>query len=199
MTHRTDHYAALGVAGTATDAQIRRAFRAIARGSHPDLHPGDPIAERRFKRASRAYEILSDPKRRRQYDARRTGGRFAGPGSGGPASFTVDEGPIYHSDLGHHSDFYQAGDPLTIREAAEMVGRHPAWLRRAVRQRRLAAIRDEGRYLLRRRDVDRLDRSAPRRRRRTPPEAPGNDPPAGHEQVPAGGPWAGVPRTVLDT
>ncbi|MHB8959521.1 MAG: DnaJ domain-containing protein [Candidatus Limnocylindrales bacterium] len=165
MSHRTDHYRALGVPPSATPAQIRRAFRSIARASHPDVHPGDPDAERGFMRASRAYEVLSDPARRAVYDARHVAGRFAGPGMGGQASFAVDEGPVYHSDLGHHSDFYQAGDPLTIAEAAALVGRNPSWLRRAVRDRRLPATRADGRYLLRRRDVEGLDRTAARRPR----------------------------------
>ena len=83
----------------------------------------------------------------------------------GRASYIVDLGPIYHSDLGHHSDFYQAGDPLSVTEAARAVGREAGWLRRAIRTGRLAAVRSPGGYLLRRRDVDRLDRTAPRRRR----------------------------------
>ncbi len=168
MSHRTDHYGALGVPASATPAQIRRAFRSIARSSHPDVNPGDPEAERRFKRASRAYEVLSDPVRRAEYDGRHAAGRFAGPGRGGQASFSVDDGPVYHSDLGHHSDFYQAGDPLTIAEAAALVGRNPSWLRRAVRAGRLPAARDDGRYLLRRRDVEGLDRTAARRPRQAP-------------------------------
>ena len=52
-------------------------------------------------------------------------------------------------DLGHHSDFYQAGDPLSVREAAELVRRDAGWLRRAIRQGRLRASRDETGYLLR--------------------------------------------------
>ena len=43
-------------------------------------------------------------------------------GTAGPASFEVADRSLYHSDLGHHSDFYQAGDPLTVREAAALVG-----------------------------------------------------------------------------
>lgn len=157
----------LGVPSTVTDAQIRRAFRTLARTAHPDLHPGDPEAESRFKRIARAYETLSNPKRRAQYDARHTAGRFAGPGTSGPASFAVDaSGLIYHSDLGHHSDFYQADDPLTVREAGAAFARHPAWIRRAIRERRLPASREGGQYFLRRRDVERLDRSAARRVRR---------------------------------
>ncbi|HUQ78486.1 MAG TPA: DnaJ domain-containing protein [Patescibacteria group bacterium] len=157
------HYAALEVAPTATQRQIRAAYRRLARATHPDGHDGDPGLVRRFKRIARAYEVLGDPARRRAYDTRLTSGRFAAPGGAGQATFAVDAGPIYHSDLGHHSDFYQAGDPLTVTEAAALVGRDGGWLRRMIRQGRLPASRDPGGYLLRRRDVERLDRTRRRR------------------------------------
>lgn len=171
---RTGHYEALGVAPTASDREIRAAYRRLARETHPDAH-GDAALERRFKRVTRAYEVLRDPVRRAAYDSGLTRGRFAAPGSGGPATFAVDDGPIYHSDLGHHSDFYQAGDPLTVREAAELVGRDPDWLRGAIRARRVRATRGPAGYLLRRRDVERLDRSTPRRRRGSASEAGESD------------------------
>ena len=114
--------------------------------------------------------------RRRAYDARRAGGQFGDPGSGGPASYAVDRGPIYHSDLGHHSDFYQAGDPLSVAEAARVVGRDPGWLRKAIRAGRLAAVRSAEGYLVRRRDVERLDRTSGRRRRFDAAEPPGEPP-----------------------
>ena len=91
----------------------------------------------------------------------------AAPGTGGRATYAVDSGPMYHSDLGHHSDFYQAGDPLTVSEAATVVRRDAGWLRRAIRSGRLTASRGPAGYLLRRRDVERLDRTA-RRRTRVP-------------------------------
>jgi DnaJ-class molecular chaperone len=169
MPHRRDHYAVLGVPASATMAEIRTAYRRLARANHPDRNP-EPAAEREFKRIARAYEVLHDPRARRAYDERFTRGRFAGPGGGGQATFAVDLGPLYHSDLGHHSDFYQAGDPLSVAEAARLVGRNPSWLRRAIRERRLRASRGEGGYLLRRRDVELLDRTTPRRRKRATPE-----------------------------
>ena len=107
--------------------------------------------------------MLSRPGRRRAYDERKQRGRFGSPGSVGVATFEVDR-QLYHSDLGHYSDFYRAGDPLTVTEAAAAVGRNAAWLRRAIRDGRLAATRDGTAYLLRRRDVERLDRTSRRRR-----------------------------------
>ncbi|MDH4142867.1 MAG: J domain-containing protein [Chloroflexota bacterium] len=164
MAGRGDHYAALGVAADATQREIKAAYRRLARATHPDGHGGDSAMERRFKRIARAYEILGDPRRRKAYDERLTTGRFAAPGTGGPASYVVDVGPVYHSDLGHHSDFYQVGDPLSVSEAARLVGRDAGWLRRAIRRGRLRATRGPRGYLLRRRDVERLDRTAERRR-----------------------------------
>ena len=174
MPPARDHYSALGVGPDATAAEIKAAYRRLARASHPDRHPGDMAAERRFKRIARAYEVLADPRRRAAYDTRRTFGRFAAPGTGGPATFTVDTGPLYHSDLGHHSDFYQAGDPLSVTEAAALVRREAGWLRRAIRGGRLRASRGPGGYLLRRRDVERLDRTA-RRRSKAPLLSPDED------------------------
>lgn len=164
MSQPKDHYAVLGVAKTATQAQIKAAFRRLARELHPDTSRGDEDTERRFKRVARAYEALGDPKRRRAYDERFTRGRFASPGTGGAQRVEFEGSPTYHLDLGHHSDFYQAGDPLSVAEAAALVERHPSWLRRAIRSGRLRADRGEDGYLLRRRDVERLDRTAPRRK-----------------------------------
>jgi curved DNA-binding protein CbpA len=165
MAGRSGHYATLEVGPDATPRQIRDAYRRLARATHPDGNEGDPTLERRFKRISRAYAVLSDPNRRRAYDERLTFGRFAAPGTGGPTAFAVDAGPIYHSDLGHHSDFYQHGDPLSVAEAATLVRRDGSWLRRAIRTGRLRATRGPTGYLLRRRDVERLDRTAARRTR----------------------------------
>ncbi len=169
MAGRGGHYAALEVAPTATQREIRDAYRRLARATHPDGHDGDPALLRQFKRIARAYEVLGDPARRRAYDQRLTTGRFAAPGAGGAATFAVDAGPIYHSDLGHHSDFYQTGDPLSVAEAATVIGRDGGWLRRAIRAGRLPASRGPAGYLLRRRDVERLDRNS---RRRTPVAPP---------------------------
>ncbi len=63
-----DPYAALGLAKTASDAEIKKAYRKIARTCHPDLAPDDPKAEAKFKAASAAYDLLKDPKTRARFD-----------------------------------------------------------------------------------------------------------------------------------
>lgn len=80
-----DYYAVLGVDKDAGPEEIKRAFRVVARESHPDAHPDDPGAGERFRQAAEAYEVLSDPERRRRYDRGDTVdiGDLFGPGFGG--------------------------------------------------------------------------------------------------------------------
>ena len=63
-----DPYEVLGVARTATPDEIRKAYRKLAKGSHPDLHPGDAKAEARFKEISTANDLLSDADKRARFD-----------------------------------------------------------------------------------------------------------------------------------
>lgn len=81
-----DYYATLGVDRDASPEEIKKAFRRLARESHPDANPGDPTADERFRAAAEAYEVLSDPQRRASYDRGDTvdfGDLFGGFGGGG--------------------------------------------------------------------------------------------------------------------
>ena len=87
-----DHYKVLGVDRKAPPAEIKKAYRKLARQYHPDRNPGDAKAEARFKEVSAAYDVLGDPEKRKQYDRGTLfGGRRAGgggfPGGPGPGGF----------------------------------------------------------------------------------------------------------------
>src|ERR1700757_5098007 len=89
MPDRSDYYKILGVGKNASDEEIEKAYRKLARQYHPDRNQGDKKAEERFKEISQANDVLSDPEKRKAYD-RGTGpfGGFAGSAGGfDPSSF----------------------------------------------------------------------------------------------------------------
>src|SRR5579863_9251106 len=95
-----DYYKALGVAKTAKPAEVKAAYRKLARKYHPDANKGDSSAEERFKEISEAYSVLSDEKRRKEYDEARSlfGGGFrvpTGQRTGGGGGFNFDLGDIF--------------------------------------------------------------------------------------------------------
>ncbi|NLG37482.1 MAG: J domain-containing protein [Clostridiales bacterium] len=127
-----DYYKTLGVQDTASDEEIKKAFRKLAKKYHPDTHGGDKASEERFKLISEAYEVLGDKKRRQEYDELR---RNPPPPSFDPSGFgarthrsartvTFDEG-------GDFSDFFEmffgrgrgaGADPFSHNRAVSMPG-----------------------------------------------------------------------------
>ena len=115
-----DYYATLGLTKTASDKDIKQAYRKLARKYHPDLNPGDKAAEARFKEINEANEVLGDPEKRKKYDelganwrmyeqAQRAGGQ--GPGAGSP--------------FGGQWTYSPGGGgfrPMTEEEASDMFG-----------------------------------------------------------------------------
>ena len=65
---KRDYYEVLGVSRGASEAEIKKAYRKLAKENHPDLHPGDKEAEARFKEVNEAYEVLSDADKKARYD-----------------------------------------------------------------------------------------------------------------------------------
>src|SRR3984957_3022777 len=65
---QSDYYQSLGVERGASEDDIRKAYRKLARKHHPDLNPGDKASEDRFKKVQEAYDVLSDPKKKQMYD-----------------------------------------------------------------------------------------------------------------------------------
>jgi curved DNA-binding protein len=121
-----DYYATLGIGKTATEKEIKQAFRKLARKHHPDVNPGDKAAEAKFKEINEAYEVLGDPAKRKKYDelganwrayeqAERAGGPnpFAGQwnvntggGQGGFRTMTQEEMEEMFGDQNPFSDFF---------------------------------------------------------------------------------------------
>ncbi|MGV9283586.1 molecular chaperone DnaJ [Streptomyces sp. NPDC003730] len=94
-----DYYKVLGVPKDATEAEIKKAYRKLARENHPDANKGNVKAEERFKEISEANDILGDPKKRKEYDEARSlfgnGGFRPGPGAGGGGTFNFDLGDLF--------------------------------------------------------------------------------------------------------
>ncbi len=125
---KRDYYEVLGVDRTADDAAIKKAYRTLAKKYHPDMNPGDAEAEKKFKEASEAYAVLSDPDKRKQYDQFGHAAFEGGAGGAGGFDFSgMDFGDIFGDIFG---DFFGGG---SRRGAANNGPRRGANLRASVR------------------------------------------------------------------
>lgn len=109
MADKRDYYEVLGVDKTASEAEIKKAYRKVAKKYHPDMNPGDKVAEEKFKEAAEAYEVLSDPEKKAKYDQFGHAAFEQGGGAGGFGGFDFgggDMGDIFGDIFG---DFFGGG------------------------------------------------------------------------------------------
>ena len=104
---KRDYYEVLGIDKSADEAAIKKAYRVLAKKYHPDMNPGDKEAEKKFKEASEAYAVLSDPEKKRQYDQFGHAAFEGGAGGFGGFDFnSADFGDIFGDIFG---DFFGGG------------------------------------------------------------------------------------------
>ena len=103
---KRDYYEVLGVQKSATDAEIKKAYKQMAIKYHPDRNPGDKEAEAKFKEAAEAYDVLRDPQKRARYDQFGHAGMGGAGGFGGGTGMNMDDIFSMFGDIfGGHGGF----------------------------------------------------------------------------------------------
>lgn len=132
MADKKDYYEVMGVPKNASDDEIKKAYRKLAKKYHPDLNPGDKTAEAKFKELNEAYEVLSDKDKRARYDQFGHAGvdpNFGGGAAGGsPFTGDIDFGDIFDTFFGGGSPFGggfggRSANPNAPRRGASVEGR----------------------------------------------------------------------------
>jgi molecular chaperone DnaJ len=141
VASRPDYYKILGVGKNASDEEIKKAYRKLARQYHPDRNPGDKKAEERFKEISQAHDVLSDADKRKAYDRGTGPFGFATGGGGGfdPGAFGGSFSDILSNLFGSGGPQRGPGRPATVRAPS------PARPRRCARCVTAAASRPRAR------------------------------------------------------
>ena len=144
MAEKRDYYEVLGIGKNATDAEIKSAYRKLAKKYHPDLNPGDKDAEEKFKEVNEANDVLSDPNKRKRYDqfgfagvdpnygAGQPGGGLGGGFGGGFGAGGVDLGDIFGDLFGggrHRRDV----SSLSVVESTRPLVEHVCFNKRGYR------------------------------------------------------------------
>ena len=117
MADKRDYYEVLGIQKGASDTDIKKAYRSLAKKYHPDVNPGNKEAEAKFKEVNEAYEVLSDADKKAKYDQYGhaafdpSGTGFGGGGFGGFGGFDVDLGDIFGSFFGGGSSRQRRNGP----------------------------------------------------------------------------------------
>ena len=119
---KRDYYEVLGVDKNADDATIKRAYRQLAKKNHPDVNPGDKDAEERFKEINEAYQVLSNPQKRAQYDQFGHDGPQAGFGGGGYGDFSGFSGGGFGGFEDIFSSFFGGGAGGSARSNGPVPG-----------------------------------------------------------------------------
>jgi molecular chaperone DnaJ len=124
MAERPDYYKILGVGKNASDEEIKKSYRNLARQYHPDRNAGDKKAEERFKEISQAHDVLSDPEKRKVYD--RGGGAFGGfgaPGGFDPGAFAGGFGDVLSDLFGRATGGNARGGAGSVRGGRQRAAR----------------------------------------------------------------------------
>ena len=112
-----DYYSTLGVAKTATEKELKQAYRKLARKHHPDVNPGDKSAESKFKEINEAYEVLGDPAKRKKYDE--LGANWRAYEQAGPSAAPGPQGGAWNVNTGGGPGGFRT---MTEEEMREMFG-----------------------------------------------------------------------------
>ena len=125
MADKQDYYETLGIGKGASQDEIKKAYRQMAKKYHPDMNPGDSEAEKKFKEVNEAYAVLSDEEKKAKYDqfghaAFEQGGAGSYGGAGGFGDFGFDMGDIFSSIFGggqrtNRANAPQDGDDILVR------------------------------------------------------------------------------------
>ena len=125
MADKRDFYEVMGVPKNATEDEIKKAYRKLAKKYHPDLNPGDKEAEAKFKEVNEAYEVLSDKDKRARYDQFGHAGvdpNFGGGAGGSPFTGDIDLGDIFNSFFGGFGGGARRANPNAPRRGSDTEG-----------------------------------------------------------------------------